>query len=437
MKKIVYCIITSIFSLTFLHAEEPLRTPANIEVSDTDIAEDESVVLSSFQFLFDKNFTPYAGGENLLSVHRSLERLNAHSSLAEREGMLSGVARAGELILAWMPMNYVTMVVQHEVFGHGYRIRDLGKGSAEVKRYTFGLPPPYGHGGGATHFMYTQRPSPAQVAAISIGGVEATGILAHTLRLDWFKTGRLPAQEALLYLFADKDLSLYIASMSPDDIYGHHNEGHDIETFLKALNISYYSQGFLTKSKLKSMSKIGYLDPFTYLAVYSWFHYIFSGRQTAIPMFSLGPVFYLPSARLGLTPFGPEYIMDNYLKIKEVPTYVYLKRGHFAKNTYWGAGVLHEALFTRGAHALGICLNVWQQPTLLSLEKWDEGVVKGRAAVLHHKRMGGSSALIYNYSLFPERLSTHIEVGYKTIGFLPGESLRGGLLAKLALNAQF
>ncbi len=56
---------------------------------------------------------------------------------------------------------------------------------------------------------------------------------------------------------------------------------------------------------------------------------------------------------------------------------------------------------------------------------------------MHEKKFGAAGSLIYNYALFPERLSVHVELGYKSAGYLAGESLKEGALAKIALNARF
>lgn len=451
MKKIISILsVFYLFSMPLIGGELPLPT----SFPDEGEVEVKGEPPGTYQFLYDKNFTPYAGGGNLLTLHKGIEKLDAHSPLKEKQGVVPTIARLFELTLGWTPINYMTMVVQHEVFGHGYRMRDFGKGVGSVTKYEFNLPPPFGPGGAATHFEFKSLPSPTQRTVLAGGGMEATGILAHQIRMEWMRTGTIPAQEAGLYNFAQTDIVHYVNSIKSDHDLHLDSEGHDVATYLNALHLS-YPYGTPSIKELKRMAKIQFLDPFTYFASYSWLKYLFTGYSASVPSFTFGSVSYLPSPRLTLSPFGPEYTLDNYIKFNDVPSHVYVKRGRFAKNTFYGCGFLNESLITYRAHAFGARLDLWRQPKILSLGEWEEAFM----GFLHHNipeiftseelshtpstqpmrtmHFGGAFALIYNYALFPERLAMHLELGYKTDGYLAGESLTKGVLAKLALNARF
>ena len=453
MKKIISILLTfSLYTTLIQSAEQPLP-PSLPPVVDSPI-EEEVPSLGSYQFLYDRNFTPYAGGENLITLHKGIEKLEENSPLKEKRGVLPALARATELIFGWTPINYMTMVVQHEVFGHGYRIRDFGKDVATVTKYKFLLPPPFGEGGAATHYEFKTNPSPTQSTVLAAGGMEATGILAHQLRMQWMKTGKIPAQEVGLYNFANTDIVNYVNSLKSEHDLNEEINGHDVASYLRTLHLSYPHERPSFKT-LKRMVKIQFLDPFTYFATISWFKYVFTGYEASIPSFKFGSVSYLPSPRLTLSPFGPEYTLDNYIKFNEIPTHVYVKRGKFAGNLFWGGGFSNESLFTYKAHSFGARLDLWHQPIILSFDQWEEAFTGYLHEVipecfspeeLRHSpstkplrtmHFGGAGALIYNYALFPERLAMHFELGYKTNGFLAGESLRQGVLAKLALNARF
>ena len=453
MKKIISTFLIFVFNATLIHSTEPTLTSPLPQATESSI-DIEPPPVGTYQFIYDRNFTPYAGGENLLTLHRGIEKFEENSPLKEKPGFLPGFSRAMELIFGWLPINYMTMVVQHEVFGHGYRIRDFGKDVATVTKYTFKVPPPFGPGGAATRFEFKSDPSFSQALALTGGGVEATGILAHQLRMQWIKTGTLPAQEALLYSFSQGDLPAYVNSLKSNFKILDDAEGHDIKAYLNLLHYA-YPAGDLSAKELKQMAKIRYFDPFTYFAAFSWFKYILTGYETSIPMFKFKSVSYLPSARLTLTPFGPQYTLDNYIKYKDVPTYVYVKRGKFAGNRFWSIGLLNESLFTYKAHAFGARLDLWHQPKLLSLDEWGQAYVgylhkqapdlfseeelrhSPSTKPLRTLHFGAAGALTYKYALFPERLTMHVELGYKSAGYLAGESLREGLLARLALNARF
>ncbi len=51
------------------------------------------------------------------------------------------------MVLIWYPLSEFEVTLQHEVFGHGYRIRDIGSNIVKVQGYEFDPPFPYGDGG--------------------------------------------------------------------------------------------------------------------------------------------------------------------------------------------------------------------------------------------------------------------------------------------------
>ena len=65
----------------------------------------------------------------------------------------------------------------HEVFGHGARLRERFDGPIE---YRIALPEPYGDGTGATSFVFDREPTPFELLAVHAGGMESTGVAAAT-----------------------------------------------------------------------------------------------------------------------------------------------------------------------------------------------------------------------------------------------------------------
>ena len=57
----------------------------------------------------------------------------------------------------------------HEVFGHGGRLRERFHGPIE---YHIEIPAPYGGGAGSTSFVLDREPTPYELLAISAGGME-------------------------------------------------------------------------------------------------------------------------------------------------------------------------------------------------------------------------------------------------------------------------
>lgn len=396
-----------------------------------------------YSLCYDFHFSPYAGGEDLLFAHRLVEKTEGamirKSPVSTSQAGFARTWRLGELTLLWMPLNYLAMVTQHEVFGHGYRIRDIHRGIIYVAGYSIGVPPPYGYGGGGTNYtLDTDRFSTTQDAAVSMAGVESTAILAFLTKMKWLQAGKLDPRQAVLYLLSQHDLNLYIGTLK--DLDDRDLSGHDMHCYLQALNYT-YPDNLLGKGRLRSLSWINLADPFTFYAIYAWFHYIASGKEASMPM--IGSC-YLPGLRLGLTPFGPEVFFENFFSFQKKPLYVYLKGGNHSKNTYLGLGLFSPSFFQYGRFSLGARLDAWRQPLLLLSpgaipfgeinfsQKPSASDPLYPVSLRRAIRYGGS--LSFLLGIKDKWGTTDFELGYKTKGFLPGYSLWESPTVRISYN---
>lgn len=144
---------------------------------------------------------------------------------------------------------------------------------------------------------------------------------------------------------------------------------------------------------------------------------------------------YLFGARLGLTPFGPEYFMDNYLLKEKSPLYFYLKAGNHAKNTYLGLGMYAPYLWRKNQWALGIRFDGWRQPKLLLYTGNPEKPFYS-SKEQHHTQYGIASSLIGLYQK-NRALGFQAELGYKSGGFLPGYSIYAAPTVRVSYVANF
>jgi hypothetical protein len=397
--------------------------------------------------MWDLHMSPYAGGEDLLFGARVLEKLETYmlgkSPIAYEKSAYARFWRLSDLVSIWLPLNYLAMVVQHEVFGHGYRIRDLSsRGLAEVGSYSFQAPPPYGPGGAATYFSVSDDFTTSEASAVSSGGVEGTAILALLTKLKWLSCRRIDPRQAVLYLLSEQDLTLYISTLKSKDAKT--LAGHDINSYLETLNAT-YTEHFLSRGRLRSLSWINFADPFTFYSIYAWFRYISSGKETKIPMIAS---FYLPGLRLGLTPFGPEVFFENFFLQSKIPLYAYLKGGRHAGNTYLAAGVYAPLLWTVERWSFGLRGDIWRQPKLLlqpasvPFEEIDFHKKPNPKDPLysnqeqHEMRIGASGSLITTFQ-GSDRIGYEAELGYKAQGFLPGYSLFAYPTVRLSFNLRF
>ncbi|MEI6532010.1 MAG: hypothetical protein WCN87_04235, partial [Chlamydiota bacterium] len=270
------------------------------------------IAKAPYGLLTDTYMSPYAGADTLMLPQKALMNLQEYLDLRSyQKTFLFGLERTAELIFFWDPMGYLMMVTQHEVFGHGYRIRSLGSYYAEVAGYGMGVPPPYGPGGGFTSYNLSSNLTASKEIAITAAGVEATALLAGELKKKWLLDTELDPRQASLYLYSEQDLSLYIwGGLAGNDF--DINSGNDMEAYLFWLNKT-YPQGYLSENDLKTYALVNLVDPTTFYSIYAWFNYVATGKNTPIPMIPLFSTRNLPNLRLGLTPFGPEVFLENYL----------------------------------------------------------------------------------------------------------------------------
>ncbi|HSX26693.1 MAG TPA: hypothetical protein VLE89_06775 [Chlamydiales bacterium] len=403
---------------------------------------------ATYKVGWDIDFSPYSGGEDILFAHRILERAEGYliskSPIWYSKSAQARIWRFSELYMGWLALNYLAVVAQHEVFGHGYRIRDIGRSKASVGGYSFNTPPPYGFGGAATHFsLNVDNFTTTDETAVSMAGVESTAILAIQTKFKWLEARAIDPRQVVLYLLSQHDLNLYIGSLkSQGDL-----AGHDIHSYIKALNQTYTSN-FISGARLRSLSWINLGDPFTFYSIYSWFRYILSGKETAIPMIPIGKAGYLPNVRLGLTPFGPEFFVENFLLIGKTPYYFYGKGGSHSKNTYLGCGFYAPKIWVRRGWSVGARFDAWRQPELLLFPgqipfseinfdaKPDPNDPVYPYSEQNNVRYNSAGSLIFAYQTIG-RSGFEGEFGYKGQGFLPGNALKASPIIRLFYSLRF
>lgn len=401
---------------------------------------------ATYKLGWDIDFSPYSGGEDILFAHRSIERIEGYflgkTPICYSRKASARFWRLTELYLGWMPLNYLATVAQHEVFGHGYRIRDISRGRAKVDGYGFGIPPPYGDGGAFTSYQVSNSLTTTEETSISMAGVEATSILAIQTKFKWLEASKIDPRQSVLYLLSQHDLNLYIGTLK---ILDEDDDGHDIKMYIKSLNQTYTSN-FISSGRLRSLSWINLGDPFTFYAIYSWFRYIACGKETHIPMISIYDWDYLFNIRLGLTPFGPEFYFENYLVKGNRPIYFYIKGGRHSKNRYGGFGVYAPRMWKLPSWFIGFRLDGFRQPRLLLQEgsvpftEIDFSVRPDKNNPLYSKSdqsdmgIGWGGSLIFSHA---KRSGFEIELGLKSSGFIPGYALRSSPIARLFYTLVF
>ena len=371
---------------------------------------------NSTPVLVDRDMSPAAGATATIALGRLVARAEDRFvplGLFADHGKLRRAANASyrlaKLSLFDNPQENWLRVANHELFGHGGRLRELFKGRIS---YALPAPPPYGRGGGATYFGLDRTPTVEDMLAVTVGGMEANRMMARLLTQDALTAGRWHYRDARRYLYAEYDTMRYIRRTTDVE-----KEGHDVGDFLKIYNelATANDARTLNARTLRRRVLAGFANPMIAYSYYGAFiSYVWSGRADApVPMLRLGATRYLPMARFELTPFGTEFVIDN----------AFVRNGRFVDATIragqtigartWGVGLQATRLAARKGWTFGGDGNLWHQP------EWG-----GEVTATAHRQVGRLPRL-------HNPLALVVQAGYKTNGFLAGERIHQGAVLRV------
>ncbi len=370
----------------------------------------QSSTAGSTIILIDQDLSPAAGATAAATVGRLLAHVEDRFvpiRLFEERGTMRRAANASyrlaKLALFDDPQENWLRVANHEVFGHGGRLRELFDGSV---KYALPAPPPYGRGGGSTYFQLAAAPTVEEILAVTVGGMEANRLMARSLAGDALLAGRWHYRDARRYLYAEYDTIHYILRTTD-----HEKEGHDVGDFIKIYNevATDNHEKTLNARTLRRRVLAGFANPMIAYSYYSAFvSYVWSGHaDSTAPMLRLGGTRYLPMARFQLTTFGTEWIIDNAL----------VRNGRFLDATI-------RAGQTIGARTWGVGLQATR------LAGWKRWTVDAEGHLWHQPDWGGEVTATAHRQL-RSGLSLVGQGGYKSNGFLAGEPIHQGVVLRI------
>ena len=143
-----------------------------------------------------------------------------------------------------------------------------------------------------------------------LGGSETNLVLTDVMRKNILLDERFNYNFGLAYLYGSNDMPGYTAFVT--------NPAADPIQYRQNINQLYGGEP-LTRDKMKAYSFIAlFTDPMNFYALKSVFHdYIIKGRHSSkVGMIKLSKrLKYLPRFRFEYTPYGPELVYQNYLKL--------------------------------------------------------------------------------------------------------------------------
>jgi hypothetical protein len=382
----------------------------------------------SYIGVFDRDMTPAAGVTDLLTIERALADVEDRwlpPSRFEEPTLLKRALGIGYRFGKWfgldLPQDHFVMVVGHEMFGHGARLREIGAGDI---RYRFDAPIPYGGGGASTEFEGDVLVTRADVIGIDTGGIEAQNVLADRIGRQALAAGALHYREAWLYLESRLDGLRYIRSVSPRS-----PEGHDVAAFLHDFNAECDPPACtpLVASALKRRALLMLGDPLLAYAAYGWgWSYLVRGRDVAaLPMIPLPhDVRYLPALHFEMTPYGTAVTTEHTILRNRRLTSISIGVGDTGRSRAWDLGVVAADVLRRGWLRGDVAVNVWRQPLLDAPPDFQVS------------RTGGLGAATVRFPVGHrvERAGALVQIGYKSDGFVRGERLHAGPILRIGMT---
>ena len=315
------------------------------------------------------------------------------------------------LINLWINNHLSTF--NHEIYGHGFRIRSLG---GTVNSYKFN----WLDDGGSTHYYawYSKDAFDTKLLT-TIGGVESNQILAKELLLHHFEYRNLDFRTYLLFLKVFLDFPDYVLSTAnaqkKDNM-----QGNDMTDYVNEIN-SKYSDNSISLNSLSNSLVSLLFNPVWAIIVYA----LSKEVSFTLPYIKYNNIAYLPLIRPGLTPFGIAYYIENYIGYKE-KTFLFGIYGGKSPldNIHGGISFKTRNFCIYKKYSLDIATNLWCQPTLCLTQFKDS----------NNRNSWGALIGIYNNFNINSYFSLRVGLLYKTLGFLEGVKAEGGFTLQFGIS---
>ena len=369
--------------------------------------------------VIDRSLSSITAAEDLTSIdefinHYEQELIPQRLSLEDTKGSnrLGILYRFAKAIVEFGVQDELISLSQHEIFGHGARLREFGTVGIE---YEVGLIPPHGTTSWGENF-WDANVTFSRVAAVHIAGMEAEEILGDENRLRALERGQINYRESFLYFEGRLAMTFYAWSTRSSDLMT--ATSNDIANYVDLVGLM---NPHVNLRAVQTQSLINLLDPLTLDWFYSYcYQYLYRGNaESEMPMFSIGSWRCLPGLRFALTPFGYEYSLEGLFADSGKVLNVSGRLGTAYDGMSYGIGVDAHRLLAYRQFGLDWKMRGWRQPGM-----WLGGADVLSPSLLSWK-MGGLITATPSYRL-PGRLSILAEVGYKSRGFVEGEMLEAG-----------
>jgi len=431
MKEFIYATLT-LFSLSAVAGTTSGQT---IGISNYDSVK-KDLPPDHYSILFDPGLTMRSGVESIITIHKGVASIEEkilgttwfnESTILGKAGGIS--SRLAKYLFLDLPVDYFSVILSHEYFGHGARYREF---NIRGIRYGYDFPPPYGPGGGYAINNKSLQVSYQDLISIWTGGVEIHSIINRDLGMRWISINKMSYREASQYFWSFQVYMNYIQNTNEDI-----NDGtvdNDIRAYIRLINSEKVSVApstlLMSVKDLKSKTLINVANPFVFYSIYSIIKtYLLGGdSNNKVPSFKFGNIQYLPVLRTGITPFGVEYHLESYLRFKRMSSMIDIRYGDQTFYSDWGGiGAYMRNIYYNKILSIDTNFDLWKQPGLLFGS--DQAERKGTG-------LGFAFSGRCNYNLANGKIPVAVvlELGYKSTGFLEGYYLNSSPIFRFGIS---
>ncbi len=397
---------------------------------------------ASYTLAFDRYQSEHFGAGNMITAHKALytfqDAVIPDTLFVENRWYKKTGGFFYRMLRFWLldaQLDYLTVLTQHEVFGHGARYREMGhiKNSFHINLFF-----PYGDGSGyarSGELNPGHQSTPQTRISEVFAGNEATQLMSNDLEAAMLLNGTIHYRQASLFLASRNNLPAYIWRTR---LLNNTNPfaSDDIATYIMDINNIYFREAISRRIEINRLSiecLTSLLDPIQVYSAYAILvSYGIKGKKSLskIPMIRLGNVGYLPSFQYSLTPFGPQFHMINYVKWEKRLFSAAFSYGIGGRYQSYGVQLASYKCLQLPWIELDAKAELWHQQEL-QLDHYSY-------VPLPPKTGGSASVQCYLHPLKNNRnIGLYLQGGYKTKGYMLGENLDHGLILRYGLSGRF
>lgn len=380
---------------------------------------------SRYNVIYEKQLGQNFAGENINAGFHLLDYADSlfiPKKIIKTENnfakVINPVFRFSKLFLSNYLITDYAMTMNHERFGHGYRMLEAG---GSIDKIVYNMPPPFNNEFSYIYLDYPSDFTNQQELLMLLGGSETNLVSSDIMRKNILLDERFNYNFGLAYLYGSNDMPGYTAFVS--------NPFGDPIRYIQAINYEYGP--VLTRDKMRTYSFIAILtDPLNFYAYKSVFYdYIIKGRHSSrIGMIKLSnKLKYLPRFRFEYTPYGPELVYQNYFKLNS--KLMLFSFSHSDPDLPKSWRVLANIWNIKLSNQISLNLSgqIWDQPNIKFYQN---------DKLITSEGFGGQFISTVNYDISKNKnlYGFTLQLGYKSTGYAIGEKLNKGLIIRGGLT---